>query len=159
MSISSVQLREEALQLESRTWDPGGVPMNKDSKWERIGTINGHVQQMVHCAQICAFEDSDVPDGSTTELDSHANMPVVGKHVHVIADTGHVAEVSPHSPDYKAMDVKTVGVAALNECPHAHEKSIIVMRNALHVPSVENDLTPSFIMRGAGLEARDVPKV
>jgi hypothetical protein len=37
-------------------------------------------------------------DGSRTELDSHANMPVVGRHAYIILDTGRVADVSPFTP-------------------------------------------------------------
>ena len=32
---------------------------------------------------------------SPTELDSHANMPVVGKHAYIIAETGKKVDVSP----------------------------------------------------------------
>ena len=32
---------------------------------------------------------------SRTELDSHANMPVVGKHAYIIAETGKKVDVSP----------------------------------------------------------------
>ena len=32
---------------------------------------------------------------SCMELDSHANMPVVGKHAYIIAETGKKVDVSP----------------------------------------------------------------
>ena len=56
------------------------------------------------------------------------------------------------------MDVKIVDAAVLYECPFTHEQSIIVMRNALHVPSMDNNLIPPFIIREAGIDVRDVPK-
>ena len=40
---------------------------------------------------------------SRTDLDSHANMVVVGKHVAIVNDTGRRAEVSPFTPDYEAL--------------------------------------------------------
>ena len=40
---------------------------------------------------------------SCMELDSHANMPVVGKHAYIIAETGKKADVSPFTPDYKPL--------------------------------------------------------
>ena len=115
-------------------WDPGGVREDKDPNRKQDGMINDHVLKLFHNSQICALGESSVVDGSRTELDSHANMPVVGKHVCIIADTGRVAEVSPCTPDCKAMDVKIVDAAVLHTCPHTSDKSTIVMRNALHVP-------------------------
>ena len=38
---------------------------------------------------------------SRTELDSHANMPVVRKHAYIIAETGKKVDVSPFTPDSK----------------------------------------------------------
>ena len=86
-------------------------------------------------------------------------MPVVGNHCFILASTGKTAEVSPYTPDYEAMDVKIVDAVLLYECPFTHEQSIIVMRNALHVPSMDNNLIPPFIMREAGIDVRDVPKL
>ena len=45
---------------------------------------------------------------SRTELDSHANMPVVGKHVYIIAETSKKVYVSPFTPDYKPLTVSLV---------------------------------------------------
>ena len=56
------------------------------------------------------------------------------------------------------MDVKIVYAAVLYECLFTHEQSIIVMRNALHIPYMDNNLIPPFIMREAGIDVRDVSK-
>ena len=40
---------------------------------------------------------------SRTELDSHANMPVVGRHAFIIAETGRIADVNAFTPDYSSM--------------------------------------------------------
>ena len=42
---------------------------------------------------------------SRTELDSHANMPVVGKHAYIIAQTSKKVDASPFTPDYKPLAV------------------------------------------------------
>jgi hypothetical protein len=39
--------------------------------------------------------DCDNDEPTRTELDSHANMPVVGRNAYIISDTGRVAEVNP----------------------------------------------------------------
>ena len=45
-------------------------------------------------------EEKEEDDGTTsrTELDSHANMPVVGRHVVVLANTGRDVDVNPFTP-------------------------------------------------------------
>ena len=66
--------------------------------------------------------------------------------------------MTPYTLDYEAMDVKIVDAAVLYECLFTHEQSIIFMRNALHVPSMDNNLIPHFIMREAGIDVINVPK-
>ena len=57
---------------------------------------------------IAAMDDDDRIDmevqdkESRTELDSHANMCVVGECALVLIDTGKKADVSPFTPDYDA---------------------------------------------------------
>ena len=41
------------------------------------------------------------PNGGT-ELDSHANMLVVGIHVYILNSSGRTAQVSPFTPEYKS---------------------------------------------------------
>ena len=36
---------------------------------------------------------------------------------------------------------------------------ILVLRNALHVPSMKNNLIPPFVMREAGIKVNDTPKI
>eukprot|EP00957_Ditylum_brightwellii_P185696 14138468-Ditylum_brightwellii.AAC.1 len=52
------------------------------------------------------------------ELDSHANMPVVGRHAYVISDTGRIADVSPFTPDYSSMEIKIVDAVIQYDCPY-----------------------------------------
>ena len=48
----------------------------------------------------------DEHDGreSRTELDSYANMVVVGNHAKILADTGINVYVSPFTPDYQDLE-------------------------------------------------------
>ena len=96
---------------------------------------------------------------SRTELDSHANMPVIGKHALVLSHTGRVADVNPFTPDYKSMRVPIVHAAIKYKCPYTNDTSILVVRNALHVPSMDNNLIPPFMMREVGLQVWDTPKI
>lgn len=96
---------------------------------------------------------------SRTELDTHANMPVVGQNAFVIARTGETADVSAFTPDYQPMHVPIVDAALLYSCPYSGDEVILLVRNALHFPKMENNLIPPFVMREAGVVVNDTPKI
>ena len=77
----------------------------------------------------------------STELDSHANMPVVGKHAYIIAETGR-RWMCHHSP-------------LITNCSLCAP----VLRNALYVPSMDNNLIPPFMLREMGVTVNDIPKI
>eukprot|EP00957_Ditylum_brightwellii_P167101 12720672-Ditylum_brightwellii.AAC.1 len=60
------------------------------------------------------------------ELDSHANMLVVGRHAYVISDTGRVADISPFTPDYNSMKIKIVDVAIQYDCTYNGTSHILI---------------------------------
>ena len=81
-------------------WDPG------DKTSARIASM------------VVASVDGEQSQGSRTELDSHANMAVVGRNSFVIEDTGRTADVNPFTPDYNALEnIPIVNAALLYECP------------------------------------------
>ena len=95
-----------------------------------------------------------------TELDSHANMVVVCKHALVTAHTGKTVEVQPFSPDCQTMtSVPIVDAVIKWTCPHTDETCLLLMKNALHVPSMSHNLIPPFVMREFGTRVNDVPKI
>ena len=96
---------------------------------------------------------------SRTDLDSHTNMPVVGMHANIISDTGRIADISPYTPDYKSMQVKIVDAAVKYECPYTGQEYVLIIRNALHVPSMANNLIPPFMLREIGIKVKDTPKI
>jgi hypothetical protein len=68
--------------------------------------------------------------------------------------------VNPFTPDYDALkEVPIVDAAIMYECPYSGKEYILLLRNALHVPSMDNNLIPPFVMREAGLIVNDVPKI
>ena len=69
----------------------------------------------------------DDPDERTAELDSHANMPVMGRHAYIVAETGRTVNVSPFTPDYKAMMVPVVDAAIQYDSPYSGESYILVI--------------------------------
>ena len=105
------------------------------------------------------YEESPTDIQSRTDLDSHANMPVVGKHAHIFRYTGKTASVSAFSPDYDPLKTKIVDAAVLYQCAHTGTAYLLVIMNALYVPSMNNNLISPFILRLAGIDARDTPKI
>ena len=96
---------------------------------------------------------------SHTELDSYANMPVVGKHAYIIAETGKKVDVSPFTPDYKPLTIPLVDAMVKYDNPYNGKTYILVLRNALYAPSMDHNLIPPFMLREMGVTVNDVPKI
>jgi hypothetical protein len=56
------------------------------------------------------------------------------------------------------MQVPIVDAAVQYDCPYDSQSYILVIQNALHVPSMRNNLLPPFILREAGIRVQDTPK-
>ena len=94
-----------------------------------------------------------------TELNSHANMVVIGKHCHILAKTGRHVDVNPFTPTYKALKAPTVDAAIQYDCPYGRKLHILVIRGAIHVPSMTNNLVLPFVLREVGIVVNDKAKI
>ena len=107
-----------------------------------------------------SMETDAMPDlESRTDLDSPANMPVIGAGALVIAETGKTCEVSPYTPNYPPMKVPLVDAVVKYESPFDGRVCILLIKNALYIASMSYNLIPPFMMREAGIKLRDVPKI
>ena len=88
-------------------------------------------------------------------------MLVLGKHCFVFDGiTNKTCEVLLYDPTIgRATQVPIVDAAIAYDCPYTHKTYILMARNALYVPTLTNNLIPPFIMREAGLEVNDKPKI
>ena len=91
---------------------------------------------------------------SCMELDSHASMPVVGKHAYIIAGTGNKVDASPFTPDYQPLTVPLVDAMVRYDNAYNGKSYILVLWNALYVLPMDNNLIPPFMLR-----VNDVPKI
>ena len=116
-----------------------------------------------HIYKICSSSidtSNDTIEVSRTELDSHANMVVVGQHAFIINNTGKTAEVSPFTSSYDALkNVPIVDAIIAFDCPITDKAYLLVCHNALYVSSMIHNLIPPFIMREANLVVNDIPKI
>ena len=112
--------------------------------------------------EVWAYEE-ELDDGqgrSTTELDSHANMCVVGRQATVVSNTGKHAEVRAFSKECQVLKkVPIIDAAFAYDCPKTMKTFLLIVRNALHIPTMDHNLIPPFIMREGGLVVNDVPRI
>ena len=97
--------------------------------------------------------------GPKTELDSHANMPVVGKHVLVIRRHNVRCQVSSYNPTLGPNEHEVVDCAIRHDCPVTGDAIIGILYGALQVSQSEINLIPPFMLREAGWEVNDVPRI
>ena len=97
---------------------------------------------------------------STAELDSHASMIVIGNQALVIQNTGQSVELNSFSSDVQGISkVPGVDAVVLYYCLFTSKSYLLVMLNALHIPSMKYNLIPLFILREVGLTISEVPKI
>ena len=87
------------------------------------------------------------------------NIIVVGHYDYIISDLGWVADVSPFTPDYAKMKFCIVDAAVQYDWSYNEESYILVIRNTLYVPSMRNNLIPTFIFLQSGIKLNGIPKI
>ena len=96
---------------------------------------------------------------SVTELDSHANMAVAGSNCTIIQQSGHYANVTPFSSELPTMEKVKIGDVALAfDNPVTLKTYLLVMRNALLIPTMDHNLIPPFLIKEASLFLDETPK-
>ena len=105
------------------------------------------------------MEENSETMTSRTELDTHANMPVIGQNALSVEETGSRVDVHAYSPDYPAKSAPLVHAAIQYDCPYNGMSYIFLVYNAVYVPSMENNLIPPFLLREAGIRVNDTPKI
>ena len=87
-------------------------------------------------------------------------MVVVGKHSTIIARTGKSCEVQAFSSECDTLrEISIVDAAVGYDCPETGKTWVLILKNALYVPTMERNLIPPFIIREAGLQVNDVPRI
>ena len=75
-------------------------------------------------------------------------MTVAGRHATVINKSGKSADLRPFSKDCsKIIAVSIVDVAIAYDCPYSGITYILIIKNALYIPSMNHNLVHPFIMR------------
>ena len=139
----------------------GGLNFQKPTSWA-IGELcmepNGHLigRMMTYISS----SGDNVCFESSTELDSHTNMVVIGKQVFIFIHSGQYENVRAFTDEVKGItEVSIVDAVIAYDCPQSGQTYLLVVRNSLCVPSMEHNLMPPFILREAGLVLHDTPKI
>ena len=94
-----------------------------------------------------------------SELDSHANMVVLGKHARVISRSEKSVRVNAFTPEHAPIWKPLVDAVVQYHDELSRQSYILLFHNALLVKEMDINLIPPFIMREAGLIVNDVPKI
>ena len=87
-------------------------------------------------------------------------MAVVGSNATKMQDTGRYADVNAFANDVgqmKRVPIKDMDISY--DCPYQKNTLLLMIKNVLHVPSMNHNLIPSFILDEAGLEVDTKPKI
>ena len=109
-------------------------------------------------AAISKIGDASVNDTlkgeGCTELDSHANMCVLGKNCYLLFELSSAQPVSVGASSESAggLDSVTIVDAMLAyDCERDKQVYPLVLWNVLYIESMEDNLIPTFILQEAGL--------
>ena len=98
--------------------------------------LNAHVAAAIVRDSTSQVSDDAVMEPNVrTELNSHANMVVVGRRAYILNSAGITTQVSPFTPEYDSFkEVPIIDAAVAYNCPITDKSFILFFRNALSVP-------------------------
>ena len=129
---------------ENKVWKPREATLLQSNKI--YSSIMGEIME-------------DMDESSRTKLDSHINMPVIGKNAFVLSKNGETVDVAPFTPDYNPIRVELVDAELKYDCSYSGESKILIIRRGLYDPSMSNNLLPPFMLREDGININEVPKI
>ena len=87
-------------------------------------------------------------------------MVVIGKEAFVFSHSGKYADVQASAKDVKGLpEIPNVDSVIAYDCTSSGETYLLVVRNALCVPTMDINLIPPFVLRESGLILNDTPKI
>ena len=96
---------------------------------------------------------------SRTELDSHADTCVVGKHCLVTHEYDRFVSVTGYDPSQgKVKDLKIVSAALAYDCPNTGQVLIIKINQAIYMKNLVNNLLCPMQIRMNDIKVFDCPK-
>ena len=120
--------------------------------------INDYLSARIAALVSNASANNSSPHAKT-KLDSHANMAVLGNNCFVFEESGKTCQVSAFSPSIAASTLPIVDAVIIYDCPYSLQSYMLMIRNALYVKDMEDNLIPPFLLREAGLTVDECAKI
>jgi hypothetical protein len=119
------------------------------------------VQQAIKISMVeSQISDLSIDESIQSDLDSHANMIVLGKQCFIISYSGKYIDVNAFADAVGGLtQVPIVDAAITYDCPYSHKSWLLIVRNVLYFRLMDNNLIPPFILREAGLIVNDKPEI
>ena len=87
-------------------------------------------------------------------------MVVLSAHAFIFESTNRTCNVQTFDPSLGiASKTPIVDGAVVYKCPYTGDIYVLIVRNALYIPHLRNDLIPPFLMRAAGVTLNETPKI
>ena len=87
-------------------------------------------------------------------------MVVLGAHAFIFESTNRTCNVQPFDPSLgTASKIPIVDGAVVYKFPYTREIYVLILSNELHIPHLQNNIIPPFVMRAAGVTLNDTPKI
>ena len=127
-----------ALRSDTITWDPGGK-----------GGTGG--RQVITIENVGMNENDAMYKDSRMELDSRANMAVIGWYTHILSNSDRTVEVNAFTLEHATIKAPLIDAALQYDSPYDSKSYILVIRNWIHITSMANNLIQPFLMREVGV--------
>ena len=102
--------------------------------------------------------DSSLNTNIKVELDSHADTSVVGSNVLVVHDHERYVDVYGYDSKSRHKNITTVDAAVAYDNPQTGETSVLLINQAILIPSIKNILLCPMQCHLNGVTVNDVPK-
>ena len=125
---------------------------DKELDSSRLGCWN----DLLHGNVYSILHDDDM----FVHLNSHTNMTVLGRKCCILRVKNEKCSVSAFTDNVGTLpSVMMVDAVLAYDCPKTAKTIYLVFLNALYIPSMHHHLVPPCIMREAGVEVNEVPKI
>jgi len=98
------------------------------------------------------------PDDGYLELDSHADVAVLGANCWIFQETSRSVQVYGYDPAQGSTQRKVVSGCFAYDDPQSGACKLLIVHQGLHVPTMANSLIPPFQMRDNDVEVNECPK-
>ena len=122
---------------------------------------NGHLLMKIAAVISDASVTKKVDENEgRTELDSHANMCVLGRQCYIISHSGKSVNVGAFTESAGGLnEVPIVDAMLAYDCKRTNQVYLLVLRNVLYIESMTDNLIPPFILREAGIIVNKKAKI